>query len=271
MIPEIFQVLSNKFELPDVATITVVPQNEERCPAFQPGQFFMLYVYGIGEVPISISGAADDRSCLTFTIRAVGAVSRALIELDEGEPVGLRGPFGRGWPIADLQGRDLMIIAGGIGLAPLRPALYEVLSNRSQYGEVALLYGSRSPDDCLYEDECSSWKGSEKISVLRTVDVAPTGYRGRVGVVTRLIPPALKHLQDPAVLMCGPEIMMRFALPELNKGAVKREHTFLSFERNMKCALGVCGRCQFGPSFICKDGPVLSYAEVESLLHIREC
>jgi NAD(P)H-flavin reductase len=269
MVPSVYTVKSNVRDLSDVVTITVAPLGGV-VPAFCPGQFCMLYIPGVGEVPISISGSPSERAFLTFTIRDVGNVSRALTLLMVDDQIGLRGPFGTGWPVEQARQSDLLVIAGGLGLAPLRPVLYTVQENRDEYRKVILLYGTRSPETRLYEEEYRKWKDTGQIEMHRTVDVAPSGYRGRVGLVTRLIPAALEQLRKPVAMLCGPEVMMRFCAQELAGAGLEPSQVYLSLERNMKCAVGVCGRCQYGPEFICKDGPVLSYERIQRQLQIRE-
>ncbi len=239
-------------------------------PAFLPGQFNMLYVFGVGEVPISISGDPADPTTVVHTIRAVGTVTTALRQLRPGDMVGVRGPFGSHWPLSDAEGNDVVLIAGGIGLAPLRPAVYRILAERVKYGRVVLLYGTRTPADILYRRELARWRGHFDFDVLITVDHALGNWRGNVGVVTTLIARAPFDPLNTVAMICGPEVMMRFAARELVRRGVPAERIFISMERNMKCAIGFCGHCQFGPTFVCKDGPVFPYRSVKDLLTIRE-
>jgi NAD(P)H-flavin reductase len=236
---------------------------------FAPGQFNMLYLFGIGEVAISISGASSRRREIVHTLRAVGSVTRPLAALRRGAIIGLRGPYGSSWPVGKARGRDVVLVAGGIGLAPLRPVVYEVLRRRNEFGRVALLYGARRPSDLLYVEELRRWSaGGIEVSV--TVDHADPSWRGDVGVVTALFE---RIAVDPArsvAMMCGPEVMMRFALRELEQRGFPTEALYVSLERNMKCAAGLCGRCQFGPMFICKDGPVLDFPRVAPFFGKRE-
>jgi NAD(P)H-flavin reductase len=236
---------------------------------FAPGQFNMLYVFGIGEAAISLSGDPETTAELVHTIRAVGSVTDALAALSHGAVIGVRGPYGRGWPLDEARGRDLVLVAGGVGLAPLRPAVYHVLRHRAEYGDVALLYGARTPGDLLYRNELDAWR-ERGIDVRVTVDRADDEWRGDVGVV----PALLGHIDVSApraiAFVCGPEVMMRFCVRELERLGVATERIHLSMERSMRCALGWCGHCQYGPSFVCKDGPVLGYARIANLLHRRE-
>jgi len=230
----------------------------------------MLYVFGVGEVPISISGNPAQPTPLVHTTRAVGTVTKAMRKLRPDDVIGVRGPFGSHWPIEHAQGKDVVIVAGGIGLAPLRSALYQITAQREQYGKVALLYGARTPSDILYRRELEHWRGRFDLEVYVTVDQATGTWRGSVGVVTKLIPRASFDLENTMVLVCGPEVMMRFTVAELEKRGVAAEHIYISMERNMKCAVGFCGHCQYGPHFVCKDGPVFQYSRVQSLFTKRE-
>jgi NAD(P)H-flavin reductase len=270
-LPIPYQVAGRRRETGDTVTLRLRPP-EGRPPAFQPGQFNMLYLFGIGEVPISISGVHPRSGDLEHTVRAVGAVTRTLARLRKGDAVGVRGPFGRGWPLEEAKGHDILILAGGIGLAPLRPALQHILAHRSAYGRVALLYGARTPADLLYPAEVEHWRGRLDLQVFVTVDRGDEDWRGHIGVVTTLLPMAerLMDLRRAFVLTCGPEVMMRVAARELEARGVSPERIFLSLERNMKCAVGFCGHCQFGPVFICRDGPVFPLHRIRPLLEVRE-
>jgi len=239
-------------------------------PRFAAGQFNMLYVFGVGEIPISITGDPADPKQLVHTTRVVGTVTKALRKLKRGDVLGVRGPFGSCWPVEEARGNDVVIVAGGIGLAPLRPALCAVLSEREKYGKVVLLYGTRSPSDILYQRELERWRARFDLEVYVTVDRGTGGWRGNVGVVTTLIPKASFDPVNTIAMVCGPEVMMRFTALELESRGVGADSIFFSLERNMKCALGFCGRCQFGPTFVCKDGPVFRYSRIKSWLTQRE-
>ena len=237
---------------------------------FQPGQFNMLYVFGIGEVPISISGDPVRRDTLVHTTRSVGMTTEAINRLNADDSVGIRGPFGSAWPLAEARGRDVVVIAGGLGLAPLRPAIYALLKRRKDYGAIHILCGARSPAEILYRQELAHWRARYQLSVAVTVDFADRSWQGNVGVVTQLIARAAFDADNAVALVCGPEAMMRYSIQELMGRGMCREAIYLSMERNMQCALGFCGHCQFGPHFLCKDGPVLRFDRVEQLLKLRE-
>ena len=269
MLPSVARVRRRRRDGPQVWTLDIEP-DEAFGTAFAPGQFNMLTVFGVGEAPISVSGDPAKPGRLVHTIRAVGAVSAALTRLGPGDLVGLRGPFGVGWPMAEAVGRDVVVVAGGPGLAPVRPALYRLLAERGRYGKVVLLYGTRSPDEILFRSELEEWRRRLDIQIEVTVDHAVGDWRGQVGVATTLIPRA--HFDPPSTIamVCGPEIMMRFAITALRDAGVAAEAIHLSMERNMKCAIGLCGHCQFGPVFVCKDGPVFRYDRVSRLLGLKE-
>ncbi|MDR7574018.1 MAG: FAD/NAD(P)-binding protein [Armatimonadota bacterium] len=270
-LPRPFQITGVRRETPD--TVTLRLRSLQGDPfSFQPGQFNMLYLFGVGEVPISISGVHPKTRDLEHTVRAVGSVTRALVRLRKGHIVGLRGPFGRGWPLEEARGRDILILAGGIGLAPLRPVLQSLMAHRRDYEQIVLLYGARTPADLLYPTELERWRGRLDLQVFITVDRGDEAWRGHIGVVTTLLPMAERFLdlRQAIILMCGPEVMMRVAARELENRGASPEQIFLSLERNMKCAVGFCGHCQFGPAFICRDGPVFPLSQVRSLLEVRE-
>jgi len=256
-------------ETHDTFTLELKPAQGAVKP-FAPGQFNMLYVFGTGESAISISGDPADTDTLVHTVRAVGTVTKALQQLRRGDVIGVRGPFGSAWAIAKAEGSDMVIVTGGIGLAPLRPVIYHVLAHREKYGRIALLYGARTPRDLLFQRELEQWRSRFDLEVEVTLDTATDDWRGNVGVVTRLIPAAPFDALNAVALICGPEVMMRFAVLELHKRGVRDENIYLSMERNMKCAIGFCGHCQFGPTFICKDGPVFRYDRIREWLGKRE-
>ncbi len=270
MLPHAYRVQRVRQETPDTFTLELEPENGTRALEFAPGQFNMLYAFGVGEVPISISGDPSKPTVLVHTTREVGMVTRAMRCLKPGDTLGVRGPYGSGWPVAQARGCDVVIVAGGIGLAPLRPALYQVLAARKYYGRVVLLYGTRTPADILFRRELQQWHSRFDLEIHVTVDRAMGNWRGNVGVVTSLIARAPFDPHSAVAMVCGPEIMMRFTMQELERRGVALENIYISMERNMKCAVGFCGHCQFGPAFICKDGPVFRYDRIQSLLAIRE-
>ncbi|MDR3539163.1 MAG: FAD/NAD(P)-binding protein [Acetobacteraceae bacterium] len=269
LVPLAYRVRRTRRELPDIATLELVPVAGE-VPAFLPGQFNMLYAFGIGEVAISMSGDPAQRGVFVHTVRDVGAISGAISRLGAGAIIGVRGPYGTAWPTTDAEGSDVLIIAGGLGLAPLRPAIYQVLANRARYGHVAILYGARSPSEILYRAELERWRRQLDVQLAVTVDHADASWRGDVGVVPKLIPRAGFDPTNTIALVCGPEVMMRFTATALLGAGVPAEQIHLSMERDMKCAIGLCGHCQFGPDFVCKDGPVMRYDRIAGFFAVRE-
>ncbi len=236
---------------------------------FLPGQFNMIYLPGYGEAAISISSDPEDTSRVGHTIRFVGNVTRAVSRLKVGDVLGIRGPFGAPWPMDELNGLDLIIAAGGIGLAPLRPVIYQVFNHRERYGKVYVLYGARTPHDLLYPSEYQRWQDKD-IQVVSTVDRADENWTGSVGVVPMLFYRFRMDAPKSAVLTCGPEIMIRFVVFEGLARRVPSDHIYVSLERNMKCGQGSCGHCQLGPYFICKDGPVFRFDALENFFNVEE-
>lgn len=270
MSPNPFRIQRVQKETHDTFTVELKPVNGTGNVSFAAGQFNMLYVFGVGEAPISISGDPANPQMLKHTVREVGIVTRAMRKLKQGEVLGVRGPFGSYWPVEKAIGKDVVIVAGGIGLAPLRPVLYQLISQRDQYGKVALLYGARTPEDILYKHDLEQWRGRFDIEVKVTVDNAAGNWRGDVGVVTTLIRRALFDPSRTIAMICGPEVMMRFTIAELQSCGVGNENIFISMERNMRCGIGFCGHCQFGPVFVCKDGPVFNYDGIKNFFGKRE-
>jgi NAD(P)H-flavin reductase len=268
-VPQPYRVGRTRRETHDITTLELTPLGGER-PNFQPGQFNMLYAFGIGEVAISMSGDPAAGGGYVHTVGNVGAVSGAIAKLGAGAMLGLRGPYGTFWPTETAAGSDVVFVAGGLGLAPLRPAIYQVLTQRQRYGRVALLYGTRSPPDILYRPELERWRRRLDVDVAITVDRADASWRGNVGVVTKLVVRAGFDPPNTVAMVCGPEVMMRFSASALTAAGLPRDHIYLSMERNMKCAIGLCGHCQFGPDFICKDGPVMRYDRIAENLGVRE-
>lgn len=270
MVPVPHRVRRMLRETHDIFTLELEPVAASGPLSFLAGQFNMLYAFGIGEVAISISGDPDGMKSWIHTVRAVGSVTQAICKLKRGDVIGVRGPFGSPWPVAEAVNKDVLIIAGGVGFAPLRPVVYQVLTQRERYRSVALLYGTRSPQDMLYREELKRWTKRFNLHLEVTVDTATSDWPGHVGVVTTLIGRAPIEPANSLALVCGPEVMMRFSIRELQQRGLKTDQIYLSMERNMKCAIGFCGHCQYGPMFVCKDGPVFRYDRVESLFGLKE-
>lgn len=269
MLPELLPITRVRKDTRDVFTLEL-DVSARGGFAFRPGQFNMLYPFGVGESAISISGDPARPDRLVHTIRAVGVVTRALERLRRGDLVGVRGPFGRPWPVEAADGRDLVIVAGGLGLAPLRPVIYHAIANRRSFGRIVVLIGTRSPEDLLFAREVERWRGKLDMEVRVTVDVAGRDWRGNIGVVTRLIAQAGFDAATAVAMVCGPEIMMRFVARELERLGVTTDRVWITMERNMRCGVAQCGHCQLGPSFVCKDGPVYRYDRMGPLMAVRE-
>jgi NAD(P)H-flavin reductase len=268
MVPRPFEVVAKSRDTADTWTFELESRDGDPL-RFDPGQFTMLSAGGAGEVPISISGDPGRPERLVHTVRAVGLATEAICRAEPGDRLGVRGPFGTAWPIEQLEGLDVVVAAGGIGLPPLRPALLAMLARRERYGRVLLLYGARSPDLLMFTAQHTSW--SERgVKVLVTVDSAGPEWLGHVGVVTRLIARAGLDAARTAALSCGPEVMMRFVVAGLIDCGVRPDRVFVSVERNMQCGVGHCGHCQLGPTLVCRDGPVYRWSELGPWLSIRE-
>ncbi|HZS29909.1 MAG TPA: FAD/NAD(P)-binding protein [Gaiellaceae bacterium] len=266
-VPLSFRVAAKRQDTVDTWTLTLEP--EEDGFAVAPGQFVMVYVFGIGEVSISVSGPPEgEGEPLELTVRAVGAVTEAICASEPGALLGLRGPCGNSWPIGEAAGGDVVVVAGGIGLAPLRPVVLQALASRDAYGAVSVLYGARTPGDLLYTDQLDGWRDALAVDV--TVDAADTSWKGKVGVVPKLVGNADFRPDAVTAFVCGPEVMIHFTVQVLRDHGVPDERIFLSLERDMRCGIGLCGHCQLGPTLVCRDGPVYSQAQVGALLAVRE-
>jgi NAD(P)H-flavin reductase len=262
--PAIYRVARAWRELADCVSLEVHARDGQALPACLPGQFNMLYAFGVGEAAISVSRVQGDS--FVHTVREVGAVSRALAALQPGATLGLRGPFGSAWPLEQARGEDLVIVAGGLGLAPLRPAIDQALRERASFRRVVILCGARSPRDLLFPAELEAWRARGDVELLVSVDHAGADWHGHVGVVPSLIGRAGLDPARSHALLCGPEIMMRFGAAALGDLGVAPQRIHLSMERNMKCGIGLCGHCQWGPDFVCREGPVLRYDRIAARL-----
>jgi NAD(P)H-flavin reductase len=267
MLPAPHRVVARHRDTADTWTLELEPEQGEPIVPL-PGQFTMLYAFGVGEVPISVSRVRNGR--LVQTIRAVGATTRALCGSRRGATVGVRGPYGSAWPLAAAEGADVAIVAGGIGLAPLRGAIDTVVEDRERFGRVSILYGARTPADLLYARDLAHWGAAAGVEVAVTVDAADVRWTGDVGVVTRLVARAALDPASTVAMVCGPEIMMRFAVSSLGDRGVAVERIHVSLERNMHCAVALCGHCQLGTTLVCRDGPVYAWPDVAPLLEVRD-
>lgn len=236
---------------------------------FLPGQFNMLSMPGLGESAISISSSPESPERIGHTVRYVGNVTHAISRLKVGDVVGVRGPFGSAWPLERLKGRDIVLTAGGIGLPPLRSALYPIMNHRQDYGRVVVLYGARTPQDLQFTREYKDWEKAG-VELMVTVDRADDSWKGQVDVVPILFYRMRLNPANTSILTCGPEIMIRFVIFEALARRIAAENIFVSMERNMKCGLGLCGHCQIGPFFVCKDGPVFSFDQIQPYFNVED-
>lgn len=262
MLPNPAVIRAIKSETYGISTFSLELTNPDVQVGFAPGQFNMIHLPGFGEVAISICSDPNSPRVMEHTIRYAGSVTRAIGRLKIGDTVGIRGPYGNPWPMQLAEGKDLMIVSGGIGLAPLRPVILEVLHHRSSFGRVLLLYGGRTPQDLLYTDEFEKWQnGGIELNV--SVDRADENWKGQVGVIPMAFYRIRLDHRNTLVFSCGPEIMMRFVIYEAMARRIPKDAIYVSMERNMKCAIGFCGHCQLGPVFICKQGPVFRFSVIE--------
>jgi NAD(P)H-flavin reductase len=266
--PVRYVVADRRAETGDTASLTLLPIDEP-VPQPQPGQFMMVTSFGVGEVPISVSGGVNGDGPLVHTIRAIGPVTRALHTAEPESVVGVRGPFGTSWGLANTDGRDLVFVAGGIGLAPLRPAIWAALHQRWHLGRVVVLVGARTPADLLFHDDLATWSRRPDVALATTVDQAPGGWRGNVGLVTALLRRANFEPARTTAFVCGPEVMMRVVARDLLARGVPEADVQLSLERNMRCGVALCGHCQLGPVLLCRDGPVVRLDQAASLMATR--
>ncbi|MFD8095705.1 FAD/NAD(P)-binding protein [Streptomyces malaysiensis] len=266
-VPLPYGVAAVSAETADCVSLEMAPVGRA-LPEFSPGRFAMVYAFGAGEVPISVSAIGDGHR-LTHTVRAVGAVTGALCRLRAGDAVGLRGPYGVGWDLGAAAGSDVLVVAGGIGLAPLRPVVRHVLDHPGHYGRLNVLIGARTPQDLLYGEELERWRrASARVEV--TVDRPGPGRRGSVGVVTTLLDRVDWRPDRTEALLCGPEVMIRHTAGALLDRGLPAQRVQVSLERNMRCGTGHCGHCQLGPLLLCRDGPVVGYDRTRPLLAMRE-
>ena len=268
MVPSRYRVTSRRQDTADTVTLSLMPI-DDAIDEPDPGQFAMLYAFGVGEVPISVSGCPRREGALMHTIRGVGATSRALCGLEPGSVVGVRGPYGVGWDVPSAEGSDVLIVGGGIGLAPLRPVIREVLAGRERFGRVAVLIGARTPEELLYPEEIEQWRQLSDVHVDVTVDAASRGWRGNVGLVTTLLAQLPITPSSTTAFLCGPEVMIRVVARDIVDAGAAGDRVRVSLERNMHCAIRQCGHCQLGPLFICADGPVVTWARAAGLLAVR--
>jgi NAD(P)H-flavin reductase len=268
MTPVPYRVRSRTVENADSVTLRLDPVGDA-VPRPLPGQFMMLYAFGVGEIAISLGAIGSDGS-ISHTIRSVGAVSAALCAAEPGSTVGVRGPFGTHWGLDSAMGNDLVIVAGGVGLAPLRPVLEAALAHRDSYGRVVLIAGARTAPDFLYAAELAEWESDPALEVHRTVDVPIQGWPGETGLVTEPLRRLRLRPGHTTGFLCGPELMMHNSAKALLDKGIAPQNIRVSLERNMQCGVGWCGHCQLGPVLLCRDGPVVGYDVAQPLLDVEE-
>ncbi len=271
MLPNWAKIVKIENEAPGVNTywLQFTDPQVQKAFSFQPGQFNLLTIPGYGEAAISISSHPKNKEAIGHTIRLTGNVTNAIDRLGVGGTLGLRGPFGSCWPVEELKGRDIYIAAGGIGLPPLRPAIYHIIDNRADYGKVVLIYGARTPEDLQFTKEFDDWEKAD-IELMICVDSCDDTWTGLVGVVPMLFYNLRIDPKKGALMTCGPEIMIHFSAYEAIARRIPRKRIFVSLEKNMKCGFGSCGHCQLGPYFVCKDGPVFSYKQIGPYLEVED-
>ncbi len=273
--PEPWQIRRVRRDSDDVFTWELAPQNGTAAPVFLPGQFNMIYLFGHGDVAISICGEGSldkqhSNGGILHTIHAGGSVTHKLHALAAGAIVGVRGPFGKSWPVEELRGHDIVVMAGGLGIAPLRALIEWMLARREQYGRIDIVYGARTPEQLIYADDIARWQSAPDTRVHITVDHADANWRGAVGNVPQLLSQITLDVANTRAVVCGPEIMIKFSALALQQIGLSTEAIWVSMERNMQCAVGYCGHCFYGPHFVCKDGPVFRFDQLHGQLAIDE-
>lgn len=266
-LPHEVKVIQRMQESPSVFTLRLQftdPQLQKDF-SFQPGQFNMLYLYGVGEVPISIVSDPESDQFYDHTIRAIGRVTRGLAQVQQGDSLGIRGPFGRGWPLALARNKDVVIITGGLGCAPVVSAINFIMLRRDQYRKLKILQGLKHSNDFIFRKRFEEWKKIRDTEVFIAADVSSSGWPWYTGRITDMTRQLILDAKNTIVMICGPEIMMKVAITELLAKNIAEENIFLSMERNMECAVGHCGHCQYGGLFVCKDGPIFSYPQIKAL------
>lgn len=266
----IIRVIEENSQIKTFALAFTDPRHHDSF-AYRPGQFMMVSVPGHGEAPISISSTPTRAGSFELSVRQAGALTTAMHALQPGDLLGLRGPYGKPFPLASLKGRDLLLVAGGIGLAPLRSVINFCLDRREEYGAITLLYGSRSPQDVAFQADLKTWQEAEAMTCLLTVDTTGPGWQGNIGVVTTLLGRISPNLARTSALVCGPSLMIRFVLAELSRMGLKDDDIITTLERHMKCGVGICRHCHMDQTLVCVDGPVFSLAQLRTLQGTELC
>jgi len=266
--PDIAIIDNIRDETGDVRTFTMRfkdPAIQENL-SYRSGQFFEVSIFGVGEMPISITSTPSRKDFFELSVKNVGLVSAALHSLPTGCEVGIRGPFGNGFPYKEVFDKDLLFVGGGIGLAPLRSLINNVLDNRKNFGRIAILYGARTPGDLVFKDEFKVWQNKPNVTMLVTVDRGDEKWSGNVGVVTTLFPKVRIEAESTVAFVCGPPVMIPFVIKDLLKLGFTDDTIITTLERHMKCGVGKCGHCCIGHKYVCMDGPVFSYREMKAMV-----
>jgi sulfite reductase subunit B len=231
----------------------------------QPGQFVEVSLFGIGEAPISVSSSPTKKGSFELAVRAVGNVTQAMHRMEKGAVLGIRGPFGKGFPVEEIKGKDILFVAGGIGLVPLRSLINYVIDKRKDFGRVIVFFGAKTPSEQLFLNELAKWRASKELEYLETVDRADAAWKGNVGVITKLFPKVTLDPRKTVAVIVGPPIMYRFAILEAQVKGIPDDQIIVSLERRMKCGVGKCGHCQINDIYVCQEGPVFTYARIKNL------
>lgn len=248
--------------------LSFIERHRHHLFAFHPGQFNMVYLYGVGEVAISIVSDPDEKHVISHTIRAIGRVTKALQKLKPGDRVGIRGPYGRGWPLHKVHGKDIVIVTGGLGCAPTVSIINYILARRSHFGNLKILQGVKHSDDFIFRKQYEIWQQAPYTEIHIAADQAGPKWPWSIGYVTDMIDILDLKPENTIAMMCGPEMMMHTAIHALNQKGISENDIYLSMERNMECGIGQCGHCQYGGLFVCKDGPIFAYPEIKALFNV---
>lgn len=267
LVPSVARILDYRDETPDTRTFSLRFRDDavQREFTFRPGQFLELSVFGVGEAPFCLASSPTRAHRIQVTVRRCGQVTDALHTLGPGDEIGLRGPCGNGFDVDAVESRDLLFVAGGIGLPPLRSLIWNVLDQRERFGEVTILYGARTPADVVYKEELEEWRGYPGVRLLTTVDRGEAGWTGNVGMVPILFDKADLHPTSTTAFVCGPPIMIRFVIQDLLTRGFGEDRIISTLERMMQCGVGKCNHCCVGHLYLCRDGPVFSFAQIREM------
>ena len=245
--------------------LRIIDERVREAFRHSPGQFVEVSIFGLGEAPVSISSSPSKQGFIELCVRKTGEVTEALHEMQCGDIVGLRGPFGRGFPFEDMKGHDILLVAGGLGVAPLRALINNIHDERSEFGKVTIIYGAKTPEELMFREQFEMWRHRNDFDLYLTVDNPSEGWDGEVGVVTKPFERIEIDADNTFGALCGPPVMYPFVINEMRKKGISYDHIYVSFERHMKCGMGKCGHCQIGHQYVCIDGPVFNYWEATNI------